>query len=110
MAVEVLDITTHNGRTLPISGALLAYLLLGLIQYEKNKLDAAERSLRQCDDLARRYQVTMYEILAQFYLGYVRCPAAGRASGSAGASGPVSLTAESTRVRRVSCSALAQAG
>lgn len=71
MAVEVLDISTHNGRTLPISGALLAYLLLGLIQYEQNELDAAERTLRQCDDLARRYQVTMYKILAQFYLGYV---------------------------------------
>jgi LuxR family transcriptional regulator, maltose regulon positive regulatory protein len=71
LAAQVLDATTHDGRTLPLSGAFLAYLLLGLTQCEQNDLDAAERTLQQCADLARQYQVTMYEILAQFYLGHV---------------------------------------
>ncbi len=71
LAVEVLDATTRDDRTLPVSGALLAYLLLGLTQYEQNELEAAERTLRQGAELARQYQVTMYEILAQFYLAYV---------------------------------------
>jgi LuxR family transcriptional regulator, maltose regulon positive regulatory protein len=71
MATEVLDATTHEERTLPLSGAFLAYLLLGLTQCEQNQLDAAEYSLRQCADLAGQYQMTMYEILAQFYLSHV---------------------------------------
>jgi LuxR family maltose regulon positive regulatory protein len=71
LAMEVLDATTRDGRTLPVSGALLAYLLLGLTQYEQNELDAAERTLRQGAELARQYQVTMYELLARFYLGQV---------------------------------------
>jgi LuxR family maltose regulon positive regulatory protein len=71
MATAVLDATTRDGRTLPLSGAFLAYLLLGLTQCEQNDLDAAEHTLRQCADLAQQYQMTMYEILAQFYLGHV---------------------------------------
>ncbi len=72
MAAEVLDATTRDGRTLPLSGAFLAYLLLGLTQCEQNQLDAAEHTLQQCADLAGQYHMTMYEILAQFYLGHVR--------------------------------------
>src|SRR5262249_52611674 len=51
----------------------LAYLLLGLTQCEQNHLGAAEHTLRQCARLAGEYQVTLYEILAQFYLGQVVC-------------------------------------
>jgi LuxR family transcriptional regulator, maltose regulon positive regulatory protein len=71
LATQVIEATTRDGRTLPLSGTLLAYLLLGLTQCEQNELDAAERTLRQCADLAHQYQVTMYEILAQFYLANV---------------------------------------
>jgi ATP/maltotriose-dependent transcriptional regulator MalT len=71
LALEALDATTRDGRTLPVSGAFLAYLLLGLAQCEQNELDAAEHTLRQCAALARQYQVTMYELLAQFYLGQI---------------------------------------
>jgi LuxR family maltose regulon positive regulatory protein len=64
---------THGDSTMPLSGAFLAYLLLGLTQCEQNDLDAAEHTLTQCANLAHQYQVTMYEILAQFYLGQVLC-------------------------------------
>jgi LuxR family transcriptional regulator, maltose regulon positive regulatory protein len=73
MATSVLEATTRDGRTLPLSGAFLAYLLLGLAQCEQNEQDAAEDTLRRCADLAQQYQMTMYEILAQFYLGHVLC-------------------------------------
>src|SRR5262249_51773611 len=71
MAEQVLNLASHDGRVLPLSGAFLAYLLLGLAQCERNELDAAERTLRQCAQLAGQYQMTMNEILAQFYLGQV---------------------------------------
>jgi LuxR family maltose regulon positive regulatory protein len=71
MAAEVLGATTRDDRTLPLSGAFLAYLLLGLTQCEQNELATAERTLRQCAELAGQYQMAMYEILAQFYLGHV---------------------------------------
>jgi LuxR family maltose regulon positive regulatory protein len=71
MSIEVLDATTHDGRTLPLAGAFLAYLLLGLTQCEQNQLDAAEHTLRQCADLANQYQMTTHEFLAQFYLSHV---------------------------------------
>ena len=73
LSEEVLKRTTHGDRTLPLSGALLAYLLLGLTQCEQNNLDAAEHTLTQCARLAGEYQVETYEILAQFYLGQVLC-------------------------------------
>jgi LuxR family maltose regulon positive regulatory protein len=73
LSTQVLDSTTHGDRTMPLSGAFLAYLLLGLTQCEQNDLDAAEHTLTQCAKLAGEYQVTTYEILAQFYLGQVRC-------------------------------------
>ncbi len=73
LSEEVLKRTTHGGRTLPLSGALLAELLLGLTQCEQNNLDAAEHTLRQCARLAGEYHVGMYAILAQFYLGQVLC-------------------------------------
>src|SRR6185503_16620602 len=62
-------------------GAFLAYVLLGLVQCEQNELEAAEQTLRQCAELAGQYQMTMYEILAQFYLGYV-CVARGDLAGA----------------------------
>jgi ATP/maltotriose-dependent transcriptional regulator MalT len=71
MAEQTLALASHDGRVLPLSGAFLAYLLLGLAQCERNELDAAERTLRQCAQLAGQYQMTMNEILAQFYLGQV---------------------------------------
>jgi LuxR family maltose regulon positive regulatory protein len=71
MAEHALALASHEGRVLPLSGAFLAYLLLGLAQCERNELDAAERTLRQCAQLAGQYQMTMNEILAQFYLGQV---------------------------------------
>ena len=71
LAGEALEATTHDGHTLPVYGALVAYLLLGLTQYEQNELDAAELTLRQCAELARQYQVRMYELLARLYLGQV---------------------------------------
>ena len=71
MAEQALGLASHDGRVLPLSGAFLAYLLLGLAQCERNELDAAERTLRQCAQLAGQYQMTMNEILAQFYLGQV---------------------------------------
>ena len=71
MAEQSLALASHDGRVLPLSGAFLAYLLLGLVQCERNELDAAERTLRQCAQLAGQYQMTMNEILAQFYLGQV---------------------------------------
>ncbi len=73
LSEQVLALTTSEGRTLPLAGAFLAYLLLGLTQCEQNDLHGAERTLRQCADLARQYQVTVYEILAQFYQGQVLC-------------------------------------
>jgi LuxR family maltose regulon positive regulatory protein len=73
LSEEVLKRTTHGGRTMPLSGALLAELLLGLTQCEQNNLDASEHTLRQCASLAGEYHVEMYEILAQFYLGQVLC-------------------------------------
>ena len=71
MAEQALALASHAGRILPLSGAFLAYLLLGLAQCERNELDAAERTLRQCAELAGQYQMAMNEILAQFYLGQV---------------------------------------
>jgi ATP/maltotriose-dependent transcriptional regulator MalT len=71
MAEQALALASHDGRVLPLSGAFLAFLLLGLAQCERNELDAAERTLRQCAQLAGQYQMTMNEILAQFYLGQV---------------------------------------
>jgi LuxR family maltose regulon positive regulatory protein len=71
LAEQVLALASHAGRVLPLSGAFLAYLLLGLAQCEQNELDAAERTLRQSVQLAGQYQMTMNEILAQFYLGQV---------------------------------------
>jgi LuxR family maltose regulon positive regulatory protein len=71
MAEQALALASHDGRVLPLSGAFLAYLLLGLAQCERNELDAAEHTLRQCAQLAGQYQMTMNEILAQFYLGHV---------------------------------------
>ncbi len=73
LSAEVLDRATHGDSTMPLSGAFLAYLLLGLTQCEQNDLGAAEHTLTQCAKLANQYQVTMYEILAQFYLGQVLC-------------------------------------
>ncbi|MFL5807606.1 MAG: hypothetical protein ACJ8CR_38500, partial [Roseiflexaceae bacterium] len=73
LSEEVLKRTTHGDRTMPLSGALLAGLLLGLTQCEQNNLDASEHTLRQCASLAGEYHVEMYEILAQFYLGQVLC-------------------------------------
>jgi LuxR family maltose regulon positive regulatory protein len=73
LSEQVLEVATHGDRTLPLSGALLAELLLGLTQCEQNRLDAAEQTLRQCASLAGEYHVEMYEILAQFYLGQVLC-------------------------------------
>jgi LuxR family maltose regulon positive regulatory protein len=71
MAEQALALASHEGHVLPLSGAFLAFLLLGLAQCEQNELDAAERTLRQCAQLASQYQMTMNEILAQFYLGQV---------------------------------------
>jgi ATP/maltotriose-dependent transcriptional regulator MalT len=71
MAEQALALASHDGRVRPLSGAFLAFLLLGLAQCERNELDAAERTLRQCAQLAGQYQMTMNEILAQFYLGQV---------------------------------------
>jgi LuxR family maltose regulon positive regulatory protein len=71
MAMEVLDATSRDGHTLPLSGAFLAHLLAGLTQCEQNQLDSAEGTLRRCAELAGQYQMTMYEILAQFYMGHV---------------------------------------
>jgi LuxR family transcriptional regulator, maltose regulon positive regulatory protein len=68
---EVLQRSSHGGRTMPLSGALLAYLLLGLTQCEQNDLDASEHTLRQCASLAGEYHVDLYALLAQFYLGQV---------------------------------------
>ncbi len=73
LSEEVLKRTTHGDRTMPLSGALLAGLLLGLTQCEQNNLDASEHTLRQCAELAGAYHVEMYEILALFYLGQVLC-------------------------------------
>jgi LuxR family transcriptional regulator, maltose regulon positive regulatory protein len=73
LSEEVLKRTTHGDRAMPLGGALLAYLLLGLTQCEQNNLDASEHTLRQCASLAGEYQVEMYELLAQFYLGQVLC-------------------------------------
>jgi LuxR family maltose regulon positive regulatory protein len=69
LSEQVLELTSIDGRVLPLSGALLACLLLGLAQCEQDELDAAERTLRRCGELAGQYQMTMYEILARFYLG-----------------------------------------
>src|SRR5262249_12803711 len=41
LSEQVLELTTSDGRTLPLAGALLAYLLLGLTQCEQNDLDGA---------------------------------------------------------------------
>jgi LuxR family maltose regulon positive regulatory protein len=71
MAEQALALASHEGRVLPLSGAFLAFLLLGLAQCERNDLATAERTLRQCAQLAGQYQMTMNEILAQFYLGQV---------------------------------------
>jgi LuxR family maltose regulon positive regulatory protein len=71
LSEQALALARHDDRVLPVSGALLAYLLLGLAQCEQNELDAAERTLRECGRLAGQYQMTMNEILAQFYLGQV---------------------------------------
>jgi LuxR family transcriptional regulator, maltose regulon positive regulatory protein len=71
LAEQALALASHAGRVLPLSGALLAYLLLGLAQCERNELDAAEHTLRECAKLAGQYQMAMNEILAQFYLGQV---------------------------------------
>ncbi|MEP7189372.1 MAG: helix-turn-helix transcriptional regulator, partial [Roseiflexaceae bacterium] len=71
IAEQALALASHEGRVLPLSGAFLAFLLLGLAQCERNELDAAERTLRQCAQLASQYQMTMNEILTQFYLGQV---------------------------------------
>jgi LuxR family maltose regulon positive regulatory protein len=71
MAKQALALASHAGRVLPLSGAFLAYLLLGLAQCEQNQLDAAEQTLRQCAELADQYQMSMNKILAQFYLGQV---------------------------------------
>jgi len=71
MSEQALALASHAGRVLPLSGAFLAYVLLGLAQCEQNELDAAERTLRQCVELAGQYQMPMNEILAQFYLGQV---------------------------------------
>jgi LuxR family maltose regulon positive regulatory protein len=71
MAEQALALASHEGHVLPLSGAFLAFLLLGLAQCERNELDAAEQTLRQCAQLAGQYQMTMNEILAQFYLGQV---------------------------------------
>jgi ATP/maltotriose-dependent transcriptional regulator MalT len=73
LSEEVLRRTTHGDRTMPLSGALLAYLLLGLTQCEQNNLDASEHTLRQCAGLAGEYGVELYELLARFYLGQVLC-------------------------------------
>jgi LuxR family maltose regulon positive regulatory protein len=72
MSQTVLQGTQRDGRTLPVAGAFLAYLLLGLTQCEQNELDEAERTLGDCALLAVQYQVPTYELLAQFYLGQVR--------------------------------------
>ena len=71
MAEQALALASHAGRILPLSGAFLASMLLGLAQCEQNELDAAERTLRQCAELAGQYQMPMNELLAQFYLGQV---------------------------------------
>jgi LuxR family maltose regulon positive regulatory protein len=71
MAEQALALASHDGRVLPLSGAFLASLLLGLAQCEQNELDAAERTLRECAGLAGQYQMLMNELLAQFYLGQV---------------------------------------
>jgi LuxR family maltose regulon positive regulatory protein len=73
LSKQVLKRTTQGDRTMPLSGAFLAYLLLGLTQCEQNDLDAAEQTLTECAKLAGEYRVTTYEILAQFYLGQVLC-------------------------------------
>jgi LuxR family maltose regulon positive regulatory protein len=71
IAEQALALASYEGRVLPLSGAFLAFLLLGLAQCERNELDAAERTLRQCAQQASQYQMIMNEILAQFYLGQV---------------------------------------
>ncbi|MEO7910297.1 MAG: hypothetical protein ABIV47_11670, partial [Roseiflexaceae bacterium] len=71
MAEQALALASHDQRVLPLSGAFLAFLLRGLAQCERNELDAAEHTLRQCAQLASQYQMTMNEILARFYLGQV---------------------------------------
>jgi LuxR family maltose regulon positive regulatory protein len=71
LSEQVLALASYEDRVLPLSGALLAYLLLGLAQCERNELDAAERTLRECARLAGQYQMTMNETLAQFYLAQV---------------------------------------
>ncbi|HEU5103018.1 MAG TPA: LuxR C-terminal-related transcriptional regulator [Roseiflexaceae bacterium] len=71
LSEQTLALASSEDRVLPLSGALLAYLLLGLAQCERNELDAAEHALRECAQLAGQYQMTMNELLAQFYLGQV---------------------------------------
>lgn len=73
LAEQVLQRSTFAGHILPLSGTLLAYLLLGLTQCEQNDLDAAEQTLGLCASLAGTHQVELYAILAQFYRAQVLC-------------------------------------
>lgn len=71
LSQAVIELATRDGQVLPISGALLAYLLIGLTHCEQNNLAPAERALRECASLAEQHGVATYVTLAGLYLAHV---------------------------------------
>ncbi len=71
LSTAALELAKAGDQTLPLNGALLALLLIGLTDCEQNNLDAAERALHECAQLARQHAVATYALLTDLYLAHV---------------------------------------